>query len=287
VSKRLLRAAAIAAGLLISSSAFAVNPGDPVPPDTPGAPFPPVSSFDRSGPYATTSERVGLSCTIYRPRTLGQGGVRHPIIIWGNGTGASPSTYGSLLHHWASHGFVVAAANTSNAGTGEEMLRCLDYLIEENAKSSGTYAGMLNPGRVGASGHSQGGGGTIMAGQDPRVTVTAPIQPYTLGLGHRSSSQSNQNGPMFLMTGGIDAIAAPTLNALPVYNRANVPVFWGELRLAGHFEPVGNGGGYRGPSTAWFRYHLMDDNNARNYFYGANCTLCRDLGWSVRKKGMN
>lgn len=287
MSKRFLRSAVIAASFLLSSAALAVNPGDPAPPDTPGSPFPPVSSFDRSGPYSTTSERGGLRCTIYRPRTLGQSGVRHPIIIWGNGTGGSPSTYGSLLKHWASHGFVVAAANTSNAGTGEEMLGCLDYLIEENAKSRGTYAGMLNPGRVGASGHSQGGGGTIMAGQDARVTVTAPMQPYTIGLGHRSSSQSNQSGAMFLMTGGSDSIASPTLNARPVFNRANVPVFWGELNRAGHFVPVGDGGGYRGPSTAWFRYHLMDDNNARNTFYGASCSLCSDRSWSVQKKSMN
>lgn len=287
MSKRFLWPAIIAASFLLSSAALAVNPGDPAPPDTPGSPFPPVSNFDHSGPYSTTSERGGLRCTIYRPRTLGQSGVRHPIIIWGNGTGGSPSTYGSLLRHWASHGFVVAAANTSNAGTGEEMLSCLDYLIEENAKSRGTYAGMLNPGRVGASGHSQGGGGTIMAGQDPRVTVTAPMQPYTIGLGHRRSSQSNQNGAMFLMTGGSDSIASPTLNARPVFNRANVPVFWGELNRAGHFVPVGDGGGYRGPSTAWFRYHLMDDNNARNTFYGASCSLCSDRSWSVQKKSMN
>lgn len=288
MSKYPLRAMIVTAGFLISGIAWAVNPGDPdLPPDTPGTPFPSVTSFDKAGPYSTTSERGGLSCTIYRPRTLGYNGVRHPIIIWGNGTGAAPSTYGSLLSHWASHGFVVAAANTSNAGTGEEMIRCLEYLIDENNKSYGTYAGKLNAGRVGASGHSQGGGGTIMAGQDGRVKITAPIQPYTLGLGHRSSSQSNQNGPMFLMTGGLDTIASPTLNAAPVFNQANVPVFWGELRAAGHFEPVGDGGGYRGPSTAWFRYHLMEDNNARSTFYGTYCTLCIDRSWTVQKKGMN
>lgn len=191
-------------------------------PDTPGTAFPAVSSFDNAGPYATTSEAEGPLCRIYRPSTLGQNGVRHPIILWGNGTGATPDTYAALLTHWASHGFVVAAAETSDAGTGQEMLACLSYLVQENARAYSTYVGKLNTGRVGTSGHSQGGGGSIMAGQDDRVRTTAPIQPYTLGLGHNTSSQSKQKGPMFLMSGGGDTIAFPYLNAQPVYTRANV-----------------------------------------------------------------
>ncbi|PKM05046.1 MAG: alpha/beta hydrolase [Gammaproteobacteria bacterium HGW-Gammaproteobacteria-6] len=279
----------IAAAMLLSTQVMATNPTPPPPPPPSGevSDFPPVSSFSRSGPFATTSGNEGPSCRIYRPRTLGENGRRHPIIIWGNGTGGSPTTYGSLLEHWASHGFVVGAARTSNAGSGEEMLDCLTYLVEQNGRSTGTYAGKLNVNRVGASGHSQGGGGTIMAGRDNRITVTAPFQPYVLGLGHRSSSQSQQNGAMFLMTGSSDTLAGPTLNGRPVFNNANVPVFWGNLRGAGHFEPVGDGGDYRGPSTAWYRFHLMNDGNAEGTFYGSNCSLCTDRDWEVRKKGIN
>ena len=54
--------------------------------------FPSVSDFAASGPFSTTSGSLGLSCTVYRPSTLGQNGVTHPVILWGNGTGASPST---------------------------------------------------------------------------------------------------------------------------------------------------------------------------------------------------
>ena len=255
-------------------------------PDTPGASFPAVSNFERSGPYATTSRSEGPNCRVYRPATLGQGGVRHPVLLWGNGTGTGPSAYSGLLSHWASHGFVVAAAETSNAGIGQDMLACLDYLVQESNRSFGTYAGVLNTGRVGTSGHSQGGGGSIMAGQDDRVSVTAPIQPYTIGLGHDPASQQNQKGPMFLMSGGGDTIAFPYLNAQPVYTRANVPVFWGERRYVPHFEPVGDGGAYRGPSTAWFRYHLMDDETARSTFYGRFCGLCTSYLWSDQRKGI-
>ncbi|HDY98189.1 MAG TPA: alpha/beta hydrolase [Pseudomonas sabulinigri] len=283
-----IKIAAVALGLAISSAALATNPGGGGGSSNPtGTGFPGVSNFSSGGSFSTTSGSAGFSCTVFRPSTLGASGRKHPIIVWGNGTGASPTTYRSLLNHWASHGFVVIAANTSNAGSGQDMLNCVDYLVDQNNRSSGTYAGKLDVNRIGAAGHSQGGGGTIMAGQNNRIKATAPFQPYTIGLGHRSSSQSNQNGPMFLMSGSFDTIAAPTLNALPVYNRANVPVFWGELRGASHFEPIGNAGDFRGPSTAWFRYQLMDDQGAENTFYGNNCDLCSDRSWTVRRKGIN
>lgn len=288
----LLKLSTLTLGLVMAAGAHAFNPGNPGNPGTPGggepveSGFPSVRSFEASGSFSTTNASEGPSCTIYRPRTLGENDLKHPIILWGNGTGTSPSGYSALLNHWASHGFVVAAANTTNAGSGQEMIACLDYLVEQNGRSSGTYAGKLNLDTVGASGHSQGGGGSIMAGQDSRVTATAPFQPYVLGLGHSRASQSNQNGPMFLMTGSADTLAGSAANGRPVFSNANVPVFWGELQGASHFVPAFNGGGYRGPSTAWYRYHLMGDKNAENVFYGADCTLCTSSDWKVQKKGI-
>jgi hypothetical protein len=288
MKKATFQLTSLAAALLMSTSVMAYSPSPtPTPPSGGSSDFPSVSDFSRSGSFSTTSGNEGPSCTVFRPQTLGDQGRRHPIIIWGNGTGSSPGTYSALLTHWASQGFVVAAARTSNAGSGAQMIDCLDYLVQQNGRSSGTYAGKLNVNRVGSAGHSQGGGGAIMAGRDGRITVTAPFQPYTVGLGHRSSSQSQQNGPMFLMTGGRDYIATPSFNAAPVFRNANVPVFWGERTTASHFEPIGDAGDFRGPSTAWFRFHLMNDVSAESIFYGSRCGLCTDRGWDVERKGIN
>ncbi|WP_217351374.1 hypothetical protein [Aquisalimonas sp. 2447] len=163
----------------------------------------------------------------------------------------------------------------------------MDELEEANASGTGTFGGNLDMDRVGTSGHSQGGGGAIMAGQDERITATAPMQPYTIGLGHDTSSQSNQNGPMFLMSGSSDSIAGPTLNQSPVFSRANVPVFWGTLQGAGHFEPMGSAGDFRGPSTAWMRYYLMDDGDAAAMFFGNDCVLCESGDWDVDTSDIN
>jgi hypothetical protein len=253
-----------------------------------GSTFPPVTDFAAPGPFQTT-RAAEAECTINRPTTLGEQGRKHPIIIWGNGTGASPATYQAVFAHWASHGFIVAAANTSNSGSGTEMIACLDWVIQQNGASGSPYFGNVDPGHVGASGHSQGGAGTLMAGRDARVTVTAPLQPYVafpLG-GFQSTSIGAQKGAMFLQSGSADTIATPSANQQRIYDTTNVPVFWGTLQGATHTgTAIGSIGGYRGPSTAWFRLHLMGDESARSLFYGASCGLCSDATWRVQKKGI-
>ncbi len=249
--------------------------------------FPPVSDFAATGPFSTTSGSLGLSCTVYRPSNLGQGGVTHPVILWGNGTGSSPSTYAGLLRHLASHGFIVAAADTSNAGNGSEMISCLNSLVSANGSVLSPFYQKVDTARVGASGHSQGGAGTIMAGRDSRVTATAPLQPYIgfipFGGLFLDSSIRQQRGPMFLVSGSSDTIAVPTINQLPVYNGVNQPVWWATRSGASHFEPVGSAGAFRGPVTAWFRARFMNDANADRVFNNP-CTLCSASGWTVRRR---
>ena len=250
-----------------------------------GGSFPPVASFSSAGPFATVIDRPSsAACTIHRPATLGQNGVTHPVILWGNGTGATPSTYQELLAHWASHGFIVAAANTSNAGNGSQMITCLNFVLAQNTSPSSVYFGKVDPGRIGASGHSQGGAGTVMAGRDGRVTATAPVQPYIgfIPFGGRfdRASIGQQHAPMFLVSGSADTIAVPATHQEPIFDGAPVFIAWGTLQGATHFETVGNAGDFRGPLTAWFRWQLMDDGAAQRVF-DEPCTLCSDPAWDV------
>ena len=249
-----------------------------------GTGFPLVNDFAEPGPFATVSDIEGPDCEIFKPHTLGENDLEHPVLVWGNGTFTGPGSYAAFLSHWASHGFVVAAARTSNAGSGDEMLACLDYLEEQHLMVAGIYAGNLDLDRIAATGYSQGGGGAIMAAQDSRIIATVPIMPFITGFGHDNDSQSNQHGPMFMTSGENDTWAPPGTNQQPVFDNANVPVFWGTLLNTDHFEPLGDGGDFRGPSTAWLRFHLMDDDTAQDYFYGDDCELCTDPDWTVQRK---
>ncbi|MFC4261068.1 alpha/beta hydrolase family protein [Marinobacter lacisalsi] len=264
----LTNSAAAAGALLISSAALATGGG--------GIGGDPTDEYASSGSYATTSDSAGMNCTVYRPRDVPDGA---PLILWGNGTGGSPSTYGEGLEHWASYGFVVAAANTSNAGSGEEMLDCID------AVRGSSYGSNVDFSEIGASGHSQGGGGTIMAARDSRITATVPFQPYIRGLGHDPSSQDQQTAPMLLLSGSSDNLAGPAQNQRPVFDRVDVPVFWATLDGAGHFEPTGDFGDFRGISTAWWLFQLQGDDKAAELFTGP-CSACDLSGWDMQRKGL-
>lgn len=224
------------------------------------------------GPYAVTVD-IGPTHTIYRPTDLGAG--KHPVLIWGNGTGAVPGAYGLLLRHWASHGFVVAAANTTQANSGQEMLAGARWLIKENDRSGSVYFHHIDATKVGAAGHSQGGAGAVNAGADPLVDTTIPIQPGPLAV------SSNLRGPAFFLAGQRDSIVLPWLIVVPMYNAASqVPAVYGELGGADHFEPALDGGRFRGMMTAWFRFQLMGDEQARGEFFGPSCGLCTDPAWT-------
>jgi len=229
--------------------------------------------WDRPGPFAVVSEALDATHTVFRPADLG--GAPHPVIVWGNGTGAVPAVYAPLLRHLASYGFVVAAADTPFSGTGKEMLDGARTLAAENARPGSRYFGRIDTAHVGATGHSQGGGGAIAAGADRLVTTTVPIEPGPLG------SVPALHGPVFFLGGEFDAIVPPPLLVIPRYQAAShVPAVYGELAGATHFTPAGDGGGFRGAITAWFRYWLAGDALARGVFFGPGCTLCADPAWS-------
>lgn len=240
-------------------------------------------SYFRHGVYAGIQEtRVGLHCRVFHPVNMTDG--RHPLVVWGNGTHASPASYRDLLEHWASHGFVVAAAMAPNAGRGVEMRQCMTALLDENIRSGSVFLNKIDPSRIGVAGHSQGGGGALMLGRDLRVTTTIAIQPYILGLGHNLSASAHQNGPVLLLSGADDLTSSPETNQQPVFEQANVPVTWLTLRGATHMAPMSTGGSYRGPMTAWLRWHLLGDKQAARLFEGDNCVLCLDERWTVRRK---
>ncbi len=239
--------------------------------------------YFRTGNYPAVSDtRLGRECRVFHPELMDDG--RHPIVIWGNGTYTSPASYRSMLEHWASHGMVVVAAMTPNAGTGREMGGCLDDILDENTRDGSIFQNKLMPLRVAVAGHSQGGGGAIMLGQDLRVTTVIAIQPYVTGRGHEPSAWQSQQGALLLLSGAEDYTAPPTEQQQSVFDAAEVPVTWLTLRGASHLAPMYTGGSYLGPVTAWLRWYLRNDSQAAALFEGSRCVLCQDPRWEVRIK---
>jgi hypothetical protein len=238
---------------------------------------------------AMSGDVASVSCTIFRPTTLGSGGCLNPVIVWGNGTTNTPASYMALFNHFATHGFIVAAADTSNAGSGMEMLACLKYIIDQNTASGSPLLGHVDVNHIASSGYSQGGAGCLAAGEDPRFTTVLAVSPYIvipLGSYDPSKYAAAQTHPLFMISGSADAVATPNNNQQPIFDMAPVPLFWGTHAGSTHFEVLGSGGAYAGPMTAWFRWKLMGDPAARDWFEKPACKLCSAAGWTVQTNTM-
>ncbi|MGH3735954.1 MAG: hypothetical protein ACRDT6_10080 [Micromonosporaceae bacterium] len=236
----------------------------------------PSSHYEEPGPYAVTVTRGGPDHTLYYPTNLG---AQHPVLIWGNGTNASVADYDFALRHLATWGFVVAAANTGQSGSGQEMLAGARFLIAEDQRQGSVFHGRIDETRIGAAGHSQGGGGTIAAGADPIVDTTIPIQPGPQG------SVPELKGPSLFVAGQYDWIV-PSWYVRSRYSQAgHVPAIFAELRGSDHFFPGQTRYRLLGVVTAWFRFWLTRDEQARGIFFGptgTGCSLCNDSrNWSA------
>ncbi|MGW1438498.1 alpha/beta hydrolase family protein [Streptomyces griseus] len=233
-----------------------------------------AGGFGAPGPYATAVE-VGAVTTLYYPRDIADSDRRHPVIVWGNGTGGVPLVYRDLLLHWAGQGFVVAAANTPMSNLGISMRASIDMLTGRNADPGSVFHDRVDLKHIGASGHSQGGAAAIVVGSDPRVDTVLPIQPGPL------ADIDAVRGPALLLAGQRDSIVLPAL-VKAFYNAADhIPALYGEVRGADHFTVVGDPGPFVAPTTAWFRAHLMGDRAAHAQFFGPGCGICADTAtWS-------
>ena len=248
-------------------------------------PFATVTEND-VGPEAGAAEDTGIvpKFTLFRPKDLAQGGLCHPLITWGNGTGSTPSVYRSLLTLFASHGFVVIASNNKNVAKGDPkpMLVGVSWVLEQNENVSSPLYHRIDPTHIGATGHSQGAVATSQAAGDSRITTNVPIEG--------AQPQKNLHGPSMFFCGGQDTIVGCTGAQSALTAVSSLPALFAEYLSVDHGSWMSFNGK---PSvvdsavTAWMRVHLMGDDSLRSWFYGPSCKLCTDAGWQIQQKNMD
>jgi hypothetical protein len=249
--------------------------------------LPPATDYGAPGPFndVKMESNVGPSSnyTLFRPGdSLGRNGFKHPIVTWGNGITTVPGFYLSLLTQIASHGFVIIACNDTtaerpclNAG--------LDWLVEQN--QSGAMAGKLDVTREATVGYSWGGGAAIDTANRPNVRATVSLH----GMPPRQSTAfDSMHSPLLLFTSTGDTFVSASGYVTPNYNKSKVQTFYATLNdsTASHLYVIDLGGGAKeeqAPTVAWLRMLACNDKQARAYFYGADCKLCKSP-WTGQKK---
>jgi hypothetical protein len=221
---------------------------------------------------------------MFRPDNLAEVEMCHPVITWGNGTGSTPNLYGTLLRHFASHGFVVIASNSKNVASGNPppMVVGVTWVLEQNEDPSSVLYHRIDTTNIGATGHSQGAMATTKASGDSHITTSIPIEGANV--------QRDLHGPAMFFCGGNDTIvgcsgAKSALNAV-----TTLPAMYAELIAVDHGSWMSRGSTMSTADTAftaWMRVHLMGDTELRPWFYGDSCKLCTDSAWNIDRKNMD
>jgi hypothetical protein len=185
--------------------------------------------------------------------------------------------YQDLLDHWASHGFVVMGAHTNSTAGGAVHEAAIDWLVAENARAGSAYFGVLDLTKIGASGHSQGGGATITAGANvpgpSEIVTTMPLMPIS---SFERPHLAQHVASMLIVSATDDERA----NRVADEALTDVTTELVDAQFVGvHADAMHPG--IHGATVAWLRYQLMGDQDAKAQFYPAGtCGLCRDSAWA-------
>ncbi|MEV4478922.1 alpha/beta hydrolase family protein [Micromonospora coxensis] len=196
-----------------------------------------TSAADPSGPGAyaagyvdTTVSASGrsFSARIYYPATTAGSGQpvatgRFPAIAFGHGFFQSVSKYYSTLGHLASWGFIVLAPTSqgglspSHSAFADDLNAALTWAVAQDGTAGSRFAGHVRTDRLGLSGHSMGGGASLLAAaRNPQVDAVANLAAAETNPSAKAAA-ATLTLPVRLIAGDRDTIAGVTDHQRPIY----------------------------------------------------------------------
>jgi len=150
----------------------------------------------------------------------------YPAISFGHGFLQQPTQYRDPMAHLATHGyFVIASASEtglfpSHQQFANDLRSSLSWLEQQNANPASAYFGTVNTSAFGLSGHSMGGGCSIVAAAaDARVRALAPLAPAETNVSAIGASASLAC-PVVFICGTQDTIVPTATNGQRMYDAA-------------------------------------------------------------------
>jgi len=171
-------------------------------------------------------------------RDIPAGDERFPIVVFSHGLGGYRSQSSFLMTHLASWGFVVVAPEHPERGLaavlGGESLNdysiaalrdALVMLEEEDLRPGGLLEGRLDFNRVTVSGHSMGGGATLVVAEDEGIHAWFTLATLAAG--------GAPGKPSLMMAGAADGVA-DIEDVREEYAKKPAPKRFVSIKDAGH-----------------------------------------------------
>ena len=203
-------------------------------------------------------------------------------VVFAPGYGASRIAYWPMLSTVAALGYVAfgvdydpsAVPNTADMAT--RVGYALDYLEAENASAASLLYTMVDGGRLVSSGHSMGGGLSVLAAaQHPRFDFVLPLSPYILPPLYwppnlPGDAVGSVTVPMQIIVGSADGTAIPALNADVLYANGNCPKSEFTITGADHvFSNLAHQVLLGTYVDAWLHYYLERDAAVFDTLFGS------------------
>ncbi len=226
--------------------------------------------------------------TIYRPTSIPDDA---PVLVYGEGGCIENGLIDqAMLRQIASQGIVVLATGGPvqfGISTVESLEESLDWAKAENLRPGSPYFGKLDTDAVAVAGWSCGG---------LQAYELATRRPEVAAIGILNSGQLQPDqakldalrAPVLFLLGGPSDVAYTNgvrdFENLP----ASLPTFLASAdhgHIGTRFEK--NGGEYADILTDWIKWNIDSDEASSGTFVGADCRLCTDTAWDVRKRNIS
>jgi predicted dienelactone hydrolase len=284
----------------------------------PGEPGPLIAgwrSVTVSRPNSST-----FPAQLYYPAT-GTGGANaglessggpYAAISFGHGFLQPVDRYHSTLAHLATWGFIVIASESelglfpSHSNFAADLSHCLTWLEAQNSAPGSFLLGAVDPQAFGVSGHSMGGGCSILAAAaDPRIGAVANLAAANTN----PSAVAQMAGvqvPVSLIAGSSDSITPVASHGQLMYNAGAAPRLLPLIQGGSHcgFQDFSSFGCDSGPLaradqlritrrvlTSFFALHLKNDQSVWRLVWGpeglgaAGITTQGDAGIGLEQMG--
>ena len=222
--------------------------------------------------------------TIDYPTALETTDKKYPVIVVCNGSGTPISKYLSVPEHFASWGFIVIGTEEEYDWSGFSAEMCIRHLQKLNDSESigenkNIFYQKVDFDNVGIVGHSQGGVGVlnaITAQKHADIYKTAvSLSPTNKELAHNLEWDYDAalvDTPILLIAGagGGDDWVITGEQLQSIYSDIDRNKVMLRRKDTPHNETLYAANGY---VTAWFIWHLQDDDEAAKAFAGDNAEI--------------
>jgi hypothetical protein len=178
---------------------------------------------------------------------------------------------------------------------GTLLRAALDWLIGQNQEPSSEFYNKLDTTKIGAMGYSNGSLAIyrmLDAPDPPDVSTTVHVSGGIWVSGDiagltRDAVLKEQGPTAYLCDDTSTADGGTKENCEGDFELVTVPCFYGSLtggavHVSIPFPPFRDR--IARAATAWFKWHLMDDQSQESIFLGDECGLCQDPNWNVQRK---